>query len=490
MAEGGLNPQQVQYMVAAMQNPQQAMQIQQQQALAQQMMQQGAEQPNPNETINEGIGGAHTVPFNKWGGLARAGEQMTGAYLQNQNNQKLGALMANGQGQQSTTQSPTGDNGQPMPGQLLPWQSNAATGGTGSPAQQPQQDDPNTVTGTRMGDIILEKMEPDRYKMLADIKIADAKKTDLAKNVNNPAVLPYMQKDLYTTGPGGGLVKIGNPQPSSAASGGNINPITPQGNGGQVVLNSNGPMTSESNSAASLVGNSVNSYNPFNPTQNKQKEGMIEGDQKYLNETLLPKKDAAVDANNSLTSLQNAAAIANGNDLTHTGPTAPARLEFFKNVNDFLSSTGGKPFDQNEIAGADTINKVGVRLSAAMTKQLGSREAAQIFDKIQGANPNWAMQPQTLGLVSNLIKADNDTAIGRYNSGYASASKGGMAQDGVNSYDSQNPGAANIKKGFAASGMAYFDNPKDPSFAQMPSGTKFYDLVPGSPTYGAQLTKH
>lgn len=177
MAESGLNPQQIQYMVAAMQNPQAAMQLQQQNQLAQQMMQQGAEQPNPNETINEGIGGAHTVPFNKWGGLARAGEQMTGAYLQNQNNQKLGSLMANSSGMQSPQQSPTGDNGQPMPGQLLPWQSNAATGGMGAAPQQPSTGNikinPQApVTGNVMQDALLASRNQEAYKAAVANKYA------------------------------------------------------------------------------------------------------------------------------------------------------------------------------------------------------------------------------------------------------------------------------------------------------------------------------
>ena len=442
MAEG-LNPQQVQYMVAAMQNPQAAMQLQQQSQLAQQMMQQGAEQPNPNETINEGIGGAHTVPFNKWGGLARMGEQMTGAYLQNQNNQKLGAMLQAANGQQ-------GDGSQ------------SASNGMGNSAAP--------LTGDMMKDYAFSQLNPEGYKQALQLKQAAALKAAEQSQtpVNMNGHMTFMTPPALQNAPQPNAAPVQGNSAPSANAGGNGQPSAP------VNLTTNGQPNIDYNDRASV----------------KQREDMIEGDVKYLNDTLLPAKDAAVSANNSLSSLQSAAAIANSNDLTHTGPTAPARLAFFKNVNDFLSTTGGQPFDQNEIAGADTINKVGVRLSAAMTKQLGSREAAQIFDKIQSANPNWAMQPQTLNLVSNLIGADNNTTIGRYNAGYASASKGGMAQDGVNAYDAQSPGLKNIQGAFTKSGMTAFSNPNDPSLAQLPKGSKFYILDPNSPLYGQQRTKN
>ena len=232
-------------------------------------------------------------------------------------------------------------------------------------------------------------------------------------------------------------------------------------------------------------------YDPFNPNANEQNKGLIEGDQKYLNETLLPAKDAAVAANNNLDALKNAAAIANANDITRTGPTDPKRVEFAKYLNDFASAVDGKPpVPANELAAADTINKIGLRLTANMTKMLGSREAAQIFVKIQEANPNWYMQPQTLNLVTNLIKAENDTAIGKYNAGFKFAKSGALAQDGVNAYEEENPGEANVKNAFAASGMAGFSDPNDPAFSSLPPGSKFYDLMPNSPSYGQQLVKH
>lgn len=450
-----LNPMGLAQQMYFLQNPAAGIQMQQQQQLAQQMMTEGSQQADPNQMVS-----GHVVPMSPFGGLAKMGERIAGAYTQKQNNEKLAQMMQNGMSGAS------GAGG-------------GITGNPGNPA-----------------DIWMSRLNPEGYKAqlalmnAGPIKAAEQRNTiidlnghktwgsDIGGNTAPPSNAPRGTGGMTQPQQDAAITSIygGNQQPAApATSGANTTPMSPQGNGGPVNLKP-------------AANNGVD-FN--NPVEVKQRQGLIEGDQKYLNETLLPAKDAALAANSNISALQQAGAIANSNDLTHTGPTAPARLDFIKHINDFVSSTGGEPLQTNEIANADAINKIGLRLTANMTKMLGSREAAQIFVKIQEANPNWYMQPQTLNLVSSLIKAENDTAIGKYDAGFKEATRpSGLAQNGVNAYESQNPGMANVKKAFAASGMAGFDNPQDPSFAQLPKGSTFYDLMPNSPTYGKQLVKH
>lgn len=449
----------------AMLNPQFAAQQQKfalQQQLAQQMMQQGSEEPANNQLANPG---GQVVQNSPWAALSRAVEKGTGAYL---SNKAIGDQLAAYQTlHDQLNNSPNGNTQAQALGNGLAG-NNGATNG--------MLNDPTFIQNAAIAGVDNATKE----------YIDRTKPTDLQKNVATSSTQPYVAKDTLVNTAGGyvpatsltGTPTAPKPQATlpapiaSAVPGANPSTLSPQGNGGQVVLQ-----------------NDVATRN--DPALQEQRKGLISGDQKYLNETLLPAKDAATAANNNIGALQQAATIANSNDLTHTGPTAPARIGFVKHLNDFLSSTGGQPIDQNEIANADAINKIGLRLTANMTKMLGSREAAQIFTKIQEANPNWYMQPQTLNLVSNLIKGENDTAIARYNAGYQEATKpGGLAQNGVNNFDAQNPGMANVKKAFAASGMAGIDDPKSRDFQQLPSGSQFYDLIPNSPTYGKLLTKH
>lgn len=71
-----------------MQNPMAALQFQQQQALAQQMMQEGSQQPDPTAMV-----GNQVVRVNPLTNLARAGDKMAGAYLQKEQLNKLGQMM-------------------------------------------------------------------------------------------------------------------------------------------------------------------------------------------------------------------------------------------------------------------------------------------------------------------------------------------------------------------------------------------------------------
>lgn len=488
----------------------QQLQIQRQQALAQQLMDQGSQQDNPAQLANPG---GLVIPLNKWGMAAKALEKGAGSYMQGQamqNQMNMYKQLANPAPSTDPQVANALATGAPMPGQVGPTQQNLplaqALMNQGQQGSQPASQgnplsDPRFMQGAMMfgpdaaGKAYFDSLTP----------------TDLMKNAGNPTTAPYVQKDLITTGAGGVPVPVstvlshygatGSP-PATAPS--RPSPATqPPAPISQTAIPTSPPV--ETNTAqptpseqfpgtkggdVPLKQPSVAGYDPFNPVANDQKKGMIEGDQKYLNETLLPAKDAAQQANSNLDALKNAAAIANSNDLTRTGPTDPSRVTFLKYLNDFASSVDGKPpVPANELAAADTINKIGLRLTANMTKMLGSREAAQIFTKIQEANPNWYMQPQTLNLVTNLIGAENDTAIGKYNAGYQAAKNGGLAQDGVNAYEANNPGSANVKTAFAASGMAGFANMNDPAFKALPSGSPFYVLDPQSPYYGQRRIK-
>lgn len=479
----------------SLQDPAAGLRYQMQQALAQQMMQ-GGDAQNPNQTVGSG-NNERVVPMSPISGAAGAVNKILGAYMQNKLMDKLApkpnmaaatnAAIGTGEGP-ATAQAVGKALGAQMPGNPL----------AGLPS----------VTGDPMKDWMLSKSNPDLFKAMSDRTAP----TPGQKEFNDPAmhdlIQQKMQKDGMLEGgkdyfPAGAIGSAPAPQPSAV-------PIPSSPTGAIPASDPRSVFTADADARAtpdSLLAGHLPpppagvppAAIPSAPTPAQlndsaeldRRKGLVSGDQKYLNETLLPAKDGAVAAKASISALQNAAAVANSSSITRTGPTGPARVEFVKHLNDFLSGTGGEPIRPDEIANADAINKIGLRLTANMTKMLGSREAAQIFTKIQEANPNWYMQPQTLTLVSNLINADNDTAIGRYKAGYEAATKpGGMAQDGVNAFDSKNPAGENVKKAFAASGMSGYDNPKDPSFSALPSGTKFYDLNPQSPTYGKQLVKH
>jgi hypothetical protein len=491
-----LSPQQLIQLQATYNDPQAGLKLQQQQALASMMMQEGSQQQDPNAMVS-----GHVVPVSPLGSVAKLAQLLGGAYMQSNNNDKLAEMIkAQSQPQQ-------------QPAQVIPSSGAATVGADGSligdapPPQQAQQlgqqmsGQPQNNGGVNgllpagmnpLQASYIGQFSPEVQKASLDHLI----QTNEQKNISDPRLASGIKGKMAAEGlvnvnghmmPASQL--IGNGQPNMVSNAPHGNPaITPQSISGQAALSDlyGAQPSGRAVDIKSPTGNNVD-YN--NPLDMDQRKGLIAGDQKYLNETLLPAKDAATAANNNLSALTNAAAIANSKDLTRTGPTDSSRVNFAKHLNDFLSSTGGTPIDQNELANADSINKIGLRLTANMTKELGSREAAQIFTKIQEANPNWYMQPKTLTLVTNLIKGENDTAIGKYNAGYKAARSGGFAQDGVNSYDAQNPGLANVKKAYAAAGMQGFDSVDDPQYKALAPNSKFYDLNPQSPTYGRQGTK-
>lgn len=371
----------------------------------------------------------------------------------------------------------------------------------GAPAQgQTQQNYPmalaqqGVLTGDPKMDLMYFATSPKDY--LHDLAVKNAP-TDLGKNVSNPATSPLIQAEYGAKG----LVDTAGGKAPYQAVYGQFG-ATPPGGAAQPNTNNSaiqaltGRNIDGSPADAAIMGNAQpqvalpNVGQMNDPAYQEQRKGLIAGDQKYLNETLLPAKDSAVATIGNIETIQQAAAIANKSDIARSGPTAPARIELTKKLNDFLSATGGTPISQNEIASADAINKVGIRLTANMTKMLGSREAAQIFTKIQEANPSWYMQPQTLSLVSNLIKQDAQASVDRYKSAFSEAMKpGGMAQNGVLGFDKKNPMSGYVGQAFRDSGMGGYESPNDPNFKLQKKGAKFYDLNPQSPTYGQQLIK-
>lgn len=113
MAEA--NPLQLARMIAYMQNPVQGLQMQQQQAIADQMMQQGQQQPPSNEMV-----GNHVVAYNPWGGLARMGSAILGAELTKENNQRLADMIRGSEGGESTAGNPNDPYAMTLPEMMMP----------------------------------------------------------------------------------------------------------------------------------------------------------------------------------------------------------------------------------------------------------------------------------------------------------------------------------------------------------------------------------
>lgn len=447
-------------------------------------------------------------------GLSTKMNMLTPQYQINQ--AVMRQMLNNGGAGQPPAATPPGSTGTPT--------GTASTPGVSAFIQK------GTVTGDPLKDLAYYANDPKGYfEALAKLNMP----TDLQKNIGNPATQPYVAKDQLVPTAGGMLPATSLLPPTGAQPQPNAAPLMPPQGGGAPAPAGNAPPgvngippippapqmpqftqappgatppppAPSANILAvqqqpnippqvpqqqpGLPNQTIQQMN--DPVYQKQREGLISGDQKYLNDTLLPAKDAAQQAIGNIDTIQQAAAIANNSDLTRTGPTAPARIEFVKHLNDFLASTGGEPLRPNEIANADAINKVGIRLTANMTKMLGSREAAQIFTKISEANPSWYMQPQTLNLVSNLIKQDSQNAIDKYKAGYNSALRpGGLAQDGVNQFEANNPPSQYVKQAYKDSGMLAVQSPDDPNFKLLPKGGRFFNMNPASPSYGQQLIK-
>lgn len=193
----------------AMMNPQfaaQQLNTQRQQALAQQLMEEGSQQPPTDQLANPG---GLVVPNSPMAALARALEKGAGAYighkaLEDQTNSYYGLA-----GKQTPDQSPTGQGGAP----LLPWQANALTGQPQGMALGNAMAPENPMSFTQQ-EAMDEAMQPGRGKAEFEARTAGQKASDTSGNT-------------YTKDANGNLVQPGKGAVNAAST--QPNPI-PQAN--------------------------------------------------------------------------------------------------------------------------------------------------------------------------------------------------------------------------------------------------------------------
>jgi len=108
----------------------------------------------------------------------------------------------------------------------------------------------------------------------------------------------------------------------------------------------------------------------------------------------------APDAIGKVEALQNAAL------QYRTGTTGDARLAGQKALIDGLQAIGVTPPDwlTNSTAAGEAISKIGGSLTAEMTRSLGSREAASIFNSIRNYLPNVSMSQGGFDIVLNSLR--------------------------------------------------------------------------------------
>ena len=89
-----------------------------------------------------------------------------------------------------------------------------------------------------------------------------------------------------------------------------------------------------------------------------------------------------------------------------TGSTGELRLAGGKALVDGLQALGITPPDGllTGVGSGEAINKAGGFLASAMTRQLGSREAAAVFNQVKSFNPNIEQTPQGFQVITNSVR--------------------------------------------------------------------------------------
>jgi hypothetical protein len=89
-----------------------------------------------------------------------------------------------------------------------------------------------------------------------------------------------------------------------------------------------------------------------------------------------------------------------------TGSTGELRLAGQKALIDGLQAVGITPPAAllDSTAGGEAINKAGGFLASAMTRSLGSREAAAVFNQVKSFNPNIEQTPQGFQIITNSVR--------------------------------------------------------------------------------------
>lgn len=174
----------------AYRDPLAAQKLQMQQALAQQLMMDGNKPIDPTRTAAGGV----AIPISPLEGLANAGKTVAGAYLQKNAMDKLADSMGGGDGMGTTAPQGTGQK--------------LAASMTGD-NQQPTPQEMQLL-------MLSPEMAAASYKARQDAFYKDKERTNLQKEVTDPASAPYHGKELYITMPDGTQQRVPSSAPSTA----------------------------------------------------------------------------------------------------------------------------------------------------------------------------------------------------------------------------------------------------------------------------------
>jgi len=169
------------------------------------------------------------------------------------------------------------------------------------------------------------------------------------------------------------------------------------------------------------AGNGGSSATPFQASLGPASEELLKnkGEQAAaVNEEFQQKAEAGQQMLAQISELRSAAS-----DFS-PGQFADSRIKMLQ----YLQSTGLiSAAEANKLGSAQAGQKIAIQLQAAATKQLGSREAAQIFQVMGKSLPNLTLSPDGLSKVSGYM-----SGIARYDIARAQIAQYRMAQNDAN----------------------------------------------------------
>ena len=176
------------------------------------------------------------------------------------------------------------------------------------------------------------------------------------------------------------------------------NPITYQNSGGSAKQTGGQssialPQSGNINGFPVIRGPSMANYT--------MAKGQGEAATKYF-EDISSKADAAQTQNNIIDQMR-------GDFQTFT-PSKTA--QYRGKATEWLNALGF-PVDQNNVGAYESSNKLGVQLQSAMTKTLGSREAAQVFTTMGNAVPNNTLAPNGFERVADFMQGSGDYVLAK-----------------------------------------------------------------------------
>lgn len=151
-------------------------------------------------------------------------------------------------------------------------------------------------------------------------------------------------------------------------------------------------------------------------------EGQGQAATKYW-EDLSSKADAAQTQNNIIDQMR-------GDFQTFT----PSKTAQYRGKAQEWLNALGFPVDKDTVGSYESSNKLGVQLQSAMTKTLGSREAAQVFTTMGNAVPNNTLAPNGFERVADFMQGAGDYQMAKKQYAQQFADKGDA--NAMNSVDS------------------------------------------------------